>query len=222
MNIDFIPRLTSSGDWATLLFILTFALLTVNRNVFAVRFHDYIRLIYSDKYLKIYKDSSNLKSWFTISMFFIQLISYSFFIHIAMSYLDFSNINSLIDFLKVFNFLTFFILGKYLIEKIIANFFNIEDFTEQYNLIKVNYRTYLGLLILPVLMFLFYTKTQEIIIIYFILSIILLTNLIMYSVILKNHQKLIQKHILYFILYLCTLEIAPYLLIYKLLTTSKF
>ncbi|WP_162497956.1 DUF4271 domain-containing protein [Paenimyroides tangerinum] len=222
MNIDFIPRLTSSGDWATLLFILTFVLLTVNRNVFAMRFNDYIRLIYSDKYLKIYKDSSNLKSWFTISLFFIQLISFSFFIHITLSYLDYSNINSFIDFLKIFNFLTFFIVGKYLIEKIIANFFNINEFTDQYNLIKVNYRTYLGLLILPVSMFLFYTKTQEIYIIYVVLSIILLTNLIMYSVILKNHQKLILKHILYFILYLCTLEIAPYLLIYKLLATSKF
>ena len=53
MNIDFLPRLISSSDWATLLFILSFALLTVNKNVFALRFYDYIRLIYSDKYLKI-------------------------------------------------------------------------------------------------------------------------------------------------------------------------
>lgn len=220
MNIDFIPRITSSGDWATLLFILSLGLLTVNRNVFAVRFHDYIRLLYSDKYLKIYKDPNNLKSWFTISMFFIQLISYTFIILITLSYFDYGNLNSFIDFIKVFNFLTFFILGKYLIEKIIANFFNIEDFSEQYNLIKVNFRTYLGLLLLPISMFLFYSKTQEISIIYVIISIILLTNIIMYTFILKNHQKLILKHLLYFILYLCTLEIAPYLIIYRWFTIS--
>lgn len=215
MNIDFIPRLISTSDWATLLFILTFILLTVNRSVFTLRFHDYIRLIYSDKYLKIYKDSSNLKSWFTISMFIIQLISYSFFIHITLSYLNYNSLDSFIDFLKILNFLTFFIIGKYLIEKIIANFFNIEDFTEHYNLIKINFRTYLGLIIFPITMFLFYTKTQEINIIYIVLFIILITNIIMYGVILKNHQKYIAKHILYFILYLCTLEIAPYLIIYK-------
>ena len=221
MNIDFIPRLTSSADWATLLFILSFALLTVNKNVFAVRFHDYIRLFYSDKYLKIYKDTSNLKSWFTISMFIIQLISYSFIIHIGLSYLDRSEIYSLLDYFKIFNFLTFFILAKFLIEKIIANFFDIEEFIEQYNLIKVNFRTYLGLLILPVAMFLFYNKTHEINTIYIILFTILISNIIMYALILKNHQKLITQHILYFILYLCTLEIAPYLLIYKLFATSK-
>lgn len=221
MNIDFIPRLTSSTDWATLIFILTFGLLTVNRNVFAIRFHDYIRLIYSDKYLKIYKDSSNLKSWFTISMFIVQLISFSFITHIILSYLNYNSLNSFLDFLNIFNFLTFFIVGKYLIEKIIANLFNIEDFIEQYNLIKVNYRTYLSLLILPVSMFLFYSKNQEISIVYIVLAFVLITNLIMFSVILKYLQKSILKHILYFILYLCTLEIAPYLLIYKLLAFSK-
>lgn len=221
MNIDFIPRIISSGDWATLIFILTFGLLTVNRNVFAVRFHDYIRLIYSDKYIKIHKDTNNLKSWFTISMFIVQLISYSFIIHILLSYVNYNSLNSFIDFLKIFNFLTFFILGKYLIEKIVANLFNFENFIEQYNLIKVNYRTYLGLILLPIAMFLFYSKKQEINIIYVLLSIFLITNLIMFSTILKNHQKSIQKHILYFILYLCTLEIAPYLLIYKFLAFSK-
>lgn len=222
MNIEFIPRFTSSSDWATLIFILTFALLTVNRNVFAVRFHDYIRLIYSDKYLKIYKDTNNLKSSFTISMFLIQLISFSFIIHISLSYFNYSNLNSFIDFLNIFNLLTFFILGKYLIEKIIAVFFNIEDFAEQYNLTKVNFRTYLGLIILPISMFLFYTKTQENSLLYIILSILLITNIIMYIVILKNHQKFILKHIFYFILYLCTLEIAPYLILYKWLSISFF
>lgn len=221
MNIDFLPRLISSSDWATLLFILSFALLTVNKNVFALRFYDYIRLIYSDKYLKIYKDPSNLKSWFTISMFVIQLISYSFIIHISLSYLDYSELHSFLDFINVFNVLTFFILGKYLIEKIISNFFDIEDFIEQYNLIKVNFRTYLGLLILPISMFLFYYKTQEINIIYAVFAIILIANIIMYTFILKNHQKFISNHILYFILYLCTLEIAPYLLVYKWLAISK-
>lgn len=221
MNIDFIPRLTSSTDWATLIFILTFGLLTVNRNVFAIRFHDYIRLIYSDKYLKIYKDSSNLKSWFTISMFFVQLISFSFIIHIVLSYLKYNSLNSFLDFLNIFNFLTFFVLGKYLIEKIIAELFNLEEFIEQYNLIKVNYRTYLGLLLLPIGMFLFYSNFQEISIIYILLAFVLIINLIMFGVILKNLQKSILKHILYFILYLCTLEIAPYLLIYKLLAFSK-
>jgi len=220
MHIDLTHRITSSGDWATILFILTLALLTVNKNVFSVRFHDYIRLIYSDKYLKIYKDNNNLMSWFTISMFIVQLISYSFFAHILLSYLKYTNIYSFLDFLKILNLLTFFTLGKYLIEKIISVFFNIEEFTEKYNLIKVNFRSYLALLLLPISMLIFYTKTQEIYVFYIALPIILITNIIMYSFILKNHQKLIQKHIFYFILYLCTLEIAPYLLIYKLVAFS--
>ncbi|MDN3708234.1 DUF4271 domain-containing protein [Myroides ceti] len=214
-ELEFIPRLTQSTDWATLIFLATFILLAVNKNVFSVRFSEYIKLIYSDKYIKIYRDTSNLKSWFTISMFIVQLISFSFIVHIILSTFSIIDFHSFLDFIKVFNFIAFFILAKYLIEKIIAVCFNLEDFAEHYNLLKVNYRTYLGLLLLPVSIVWFYYPVNSQYFAYGLIFIIIAINIGLYFVILKNYEKLILSNIFYFILYLCTLEIAPYLILFK-------
>jgi len=214
-ELEFIPRLTASTDWATLIFFATFVLLAVNKNVFSIRFSEYIKLIYSDKYIKIYRDTSNLKSWFTISMFIVQLVSFSFIVHNILATFSIIDFYSLFDFIKVLNIITFFILAKYLIEKIVAVCFNVEDFAEQYNLLKVNYRTYLGLLLLPVAIVWFYYPVNSMYLAYGVMAIIVLINIALYAVILKNYEKLILSNIFYFILYLCTLEIAPYLIIFR-------
>ena len=215
MKIEFLPRIVQSADWATLLFIATITLLAINKNVFAIRFHEYIKLFYSDKYIKIYRDTANLKSWFTISMFLIQLVSFSFIIHIFLSSLGYVNLYRFLDYLQIFNFFSFFVLLKYLIEKMIAICFDIEEFAEHYNLLKVNYRTYLGLLLLPIAILLFYSPIDDTVVLYITIGLTVLMNIILYWIILKYHQKIINRYFFYFILYLCTLEIAPYLILYK-------
>ena len=74
------PRILESRDWATVLFVLSFAIIAVTKSVFENRFADFANLIYSNKYIKVYKDSSNLKSTFTISLFLVQVISLAFFV----------------------------------------------------------------------------------------------------------------------------------------------
>src|SRR5690606_39672812 len=81
MEIDFLNRYNYSFDWATVLFVLTFATIVVTRLTFARRFEDFIKLAVSNKYLSTYRDTNNLKSGFTISMFFVQMVSLSLFVH---------------------------------------------------------------------------------------------------------------------------------------------
>jgi hypothetical protein len=118
---------------------------------------------------------------------------------------------------QIFTGLTVFILSKFLIEKIIANIFNVEELVELFNLQKVNFRTYLGLLLLPISVVLYYgnfaTKTLFIVII----SILLFVNLLTYFFSLKIYQNILFSKLFYFILYLCALEIAPYYFIYYLI-----
>jgi hypothetical protein len=75
--IELHERITENKDWAALLFVVCLGIVTVNKSISWVRFSEFIRLAYSDKYNKIYRDSSNLKDGFTVSMFFLQLISFS-------------------------------------------------------------------------------------------------------------------------------------------------
>jgi len=220
--LDFVlqPRDIGSKDWATLLFVLSFVLIAVTRGIFENRFIDFSRLAYSDKYIKIYRDGGNLLNWFTIALFVVQVISFAFFIQLSLSFFKIVEKTDWISYIQIITLLGIFILSKYLIEKIIATSFNIEEFSEQFNLQKVSYRTYIGLCILPLNVILFYNETPIDFLIYFTIAAILLINVYTYLVSLKIYQNLIIGKLFYFILYLCALEIAPYYFMYYLFTKT--
>jgi len=215
------PRIIENRDWATLVFIMAFGIIALTKSVYENRFGDFVKLIYSDKYARIYRDSSHLMSMFSISLFFVQIISFSFFIQLLLSHFGYGLKTDWVLFIQIFTFVLYFILSKYLIEKIIATSFNIEELVEQYNLQKVTYRTYIGLILLPIDIVLFYydsiLKNIPLLIFYIILGI----NVLLYLVSIKNYRKEIFSKLFYFILYLCTLEIAPYYFMYYWFTKGS-
>ncbi|MEM8522385.1 DUF4271 domain-containing protein [Flavobacterium sp. PL12] len=215
------PRIIESKDWATVLFVLSFGIIAITKSVFENRFADFTNLIYSNKYIKVYKDNTNLKSGFTLSLFFVQVISLAFFVQITLSYFGYASKTDWLLYIQIFTFLVFFILSKYLIEKIIATSFNIEDFMDQFNLQKVTYRTYIGLFILPFNIILFYYDSFSRNIPLIIIAIILITNALTYLISIKNYQNIIFGKLFYFILYLCALEIAPYYFMYYWFTKGN-
>ena len=220
LAIELHERITESKDWATLLFVLCLGIVTINKSISWVRFSEFIRLAYSSKYNKIYRDSSNLLDGFTVSMFVLQLISFSFFILLVIQQFAASETNTLILYIQIFTLLSVFVLSKFLIEKIIATAFKIEEFTEQFNLLNVNYRTYLSLLLLPINIILFYNPIHSNGFFWVLIGILFTINMITYIVALKLYQNLLIRKIFYFILYLCTLEIAPYYFIYNWFTKN--
>jgi len=125
-----------------------------------------------------------------------------------------------IVYIQIFTFLTVFILSKFLIEKIVATAFKIEEFNEQFNLLKVNYRAYFGFILLPVNIILFYNTFDSKLFFWILLVALFVINITTYIVALKLYQNLLMRKIFYFILYLCTLEIAPYYFIYNWFTKN--
>jgi hypothetical protein len=227
-NLEYHDRALAFTDWATFLFAICFFIIAINRNVFEARFTEFMRLAVSDKYTKIYKDSSNMKSSFTITMFVVQLISFSFFILLVLNHFNYlikTNSNfpvktDLILFIQITTFLGVFILSKYLIEKIIATTFQIEEFIDQFNLLKVSYRTFFGVILLPINLILYYNSFNNNWIYLGLIAILIGFNVITYLITLKTYEKLVRGKIFYFILYLCTLEIAPYYFLYKWITKN--
>ena len=214
LAIQLQERIIESKDWATVLFVLCVGIIAVNKTISSVRFNEFIRLAYSDKYTKIYKDSSNLMSGFTVSMFVLQLFSFSFFTLLVLNQFDKAEKTNGIVYIQIFTFLTVFILSKFLIEKIVATAFKIEEFNEQFNLLKVNYRAYFGFILLPVNIILFYNTFDSKLFFWILLVALFVINITTYIVALKLYQNLLMRKIFYFILYLCTLEIAPYYFLY--------
>jgi hypothetical protein len=213
-------RILVNKDWATILFVLALAIIALNKSVFAIRFNEFIKLGYSDKYNKVYKDTNNLLNWFTISMFIIQLISFSFFILLLLSYFNYTKTDNYITYIQIITFLFVFVLSKFLIEKIVGSAINSENLVDQFNLIKTNYRAFLGFVLLPVNVILYYNSWPIKEVFYVILGIFLLYNVFTYYFLVKTYQKIIIGKLFYFILYLCTLEIAPYYFMYYWVTKN--
>jgi hypothetical protein len=215
------PRITETNDWVTLVFIMALGIVAITKSVHENRFEDFTKLIFSDKYIRIYRDSSHLMGMFSISLFFVQIISFSFFIQILLDHFGYGLKTDWVLFIQIFTFIIYFILSKFLIEKIIGTTFKIEEFIEQYNLQKVTYRTYVGLVLLPIDIILFYygsiLKNIPLIVLY---SIVVL-NILLYVYSIKNYRKEIFGKLFYFILYLCTLEIAPYYFMYYWFTKGS-
>lgn len=217
-KIELIPRVVENKDWITILFLLSVTIVVITKTAFENRFSDFINLLFSNKYLKVYKDSSNLMTWFTILLFVVQLLSLSLFVQLVLTYFGYTTKTNWITYIQIFTFLSFFVLSKFLIEKIIATSFDIESFIEQFNLFKVSYRTYIGLVLLPVNMVLYYTDflNKQVIIVVF--GILLIINTMTYLASLRNCQNLLFSKMFYFILYICALEIAPYYFMYYAIT----
>ncbi len=159
-------------------------------------------------------------SGFNILLYTINIISFSFFIQIILSHFGYGTKTDWILFVRIFTLLNIFILSKFLIEKIIATTFGIEEIIEQFNLQKVTFRTYIGLLLLPISIILFYGNYTTNSLIIVIISILLIINLLTYLISLKIYQNLVFGKLFYFILYLCALEIAPYYFIFYLITKN--
>jgi hypothetical protein len=212
------PRIIENKDWATALFLMSFALIVFSKNLFETRFYHFVRLLISDKYTKIYRENNHVVSGFTILLFITNIISLSFFIQLIFHHLGYGAKTDWVLFVQIVTFLTVFILSKYLIEKIIATTFGLEEVIETFNLQKVNFRTYLGMLLLPITGVLYYNDFLSNSLIYTLIAILLIINILTYVFSLKNFQNVIISKLFYFILYLCALEIAPYYFLYYWVT----
>ena len=213
-------RIIENKDWATILFVLSFAIIAITKSVFKNRFVDFTNLMYSDKYSNVYRDSSSVKRGFIISLFVVQIVSLAFFFQLLLPFFGYALKTDWILYIQIITILTFFILAKFLIEKIIAIAFDIEEFVEQFGLQKLIFRTYIGLFVLPINVVLFYNDNISRNFLILLAFVLLGLTILSYLVSIKIYHKIIFSKLFYFILYLCALEIAPYYFMYYWFTKS--
>ena len=73
-------RILENKDWAALVFVLCMLFVALTKSAFENKFSDFKNLIISEKYIKTYRDSSHLMTWFTFLLFIVQILTFSFFI----------------------------------------------------------------------------------------------------------------------------------------------
>jgi hypothetical protein len=108
-------------------------------------------------------------------------------------------------------------LMKTCIEKLIGSIFDIETIINKYIFTKLSYRNFISLFLI-VLNFIFYFSVEPTMLLLFIFSgLIVVLNLFILFINYKNYRSLIFSNFFYFLLYICALEISPYLILYKVI-----
>lgn len=212
MNPEF--RNIISLDWLTLLLIFSVLLLVLAKYFFKSSFSTFFILPFNNKYLALSKKKGRLFNWFHVLLTLFQLLNMTLFVFLADNVLSGTSIDSYpVIFWVILFIVVGFILFKIILQ--LGNGYFFENLSLMNDLIfeKLTYFNYGATIAFLGNVILLYVAQDSKAVVYTILVLILFINLIGLITILRNHQKLIIGNILYFILYLCTLEISPLVIV---------
>jgi len=207
-----------SNEWFTVLIVLSISILAFAKAAFSSRFNDFLWVIGNSKYLKIYSKDQKFIDQFDGLLFLNLIISSALFYFIWYNTFFDPLIFDIVLFIKILVGVGAIILIKVLFERLVGSLFEIDSIIDSYVFQKTNYKNYIGLILLPINIILIFAVQPSEVIIYIILIFLFIINLVGFIASFKMHQKLILNNLFYFILYLCALEIAPYVILYKILS----
>ena len=216
MNV--IPRDVPNWDWITLILFSSLVIITVGKYFFKSSFFSFLMLPFNNKYLTLNKKKGKLVNGFHILLTISQVINISLFIFLSRNRLlerdPGANIS---EFWIVTGLVLGFILVKIILQ--LGNGFFFENHTLMLDLIfeKLTYFNYAGLIAFVANIFLMYIAKGNIPAVYAIFILLVIVNLVGLGNMFRHHQKLIVPNLFYFILYLCTLEIAPLVILISFL-----
>ncbi len=209
-----------SDSLFTILMVTGFFAIAVAKSIAPKRFNDFLLVLVNSKYLKIYSRDQKFLDYHDALLFLNLIITASIFSLICIEHLFSAIPTNLTLLVKLLFGVTAFILAKVLLERLIASLFEIDAMVDDYLFQKISYKNYIGLILLPVNALLTYSLTPSKVLLQGILILILLLNTSGLITTFKGYQNEIKKNLFYFILYLCALEIAPYIVIYSIFSAS--
>lgn len=206
-------RAIDSNQLITVLLLLCLCFLAIAKLLDTKRFHDFTTLMSNPKYLNIYLREQKFIDLFDSFLFLNFIISLGIFIGFsAQTFAPKFNISANILF-KLIAGVGFFILIKILVQRLVGSLFEMDKLIDHYLFQKTSFNHFLGLILLPVNLLLTYSLIPSPVVIYVIggcLALIVISGLLSS---IKANQGIIKNNLFYFILYLCTLEIAPYIIL---------
>ena len=204
------------NDWYTTIIIASLAIIAVAKLINPIRFVGFMKLIGNSNYLRIHFKDHRFFDPFDVFLFINFCLNAVLTGILTYSYLEPNAVLSYIDFIKLVIILGLGLLIKVLIELAVGYLFEIGKILHSYVFQKISVLNFLGVLLLPLnslLVFSFPGQPSLLVITLAISSLIILIGLFKS---IKSYQKLLINNLFYFILYLCTLEIGPYVILCKL------
>ena len=217
--MQYLDRIYTSQDWITLLLLCCIVITTIVKIAYPLRFQEFLKLPLSNKYFFVFGKNDPIYHLFNVLLFIPQAICVALLLYKVIAW---QNPTILIStsflFIKILGGFTGFVVAKIIVEKTIGIVFKIENIIDQYVHQKLSYRNLMSILFLIMLFVVAYITpiNKEIILLFCITTIVINAIALFYSY--KTNGKLIITNFFYFILYLCALEISPYIILYKVFT----
>lgn len=214
-------RIVFSPDWLTIVFLVILLLIAVIKNNFSEQLSSLFSLLYSDKY---YSDFGKVKPliWnnFNILFFLIFILVSAVMIYYSLNaYVNDSFRFDLGYFLKILAGVLIYLVLRYTFEVILSSLFEIFEEYKFFSFVKLSNLFLISVYLLPVLLFITYVNSSQYVI-FIGAALIFLALVILFRYIKAiQYDRINFSNIFYLFLYLCALEIAPIILIYKLIVS---
>lgn len=208
------------NDWFTVFFVICLGLLATAKFIYSKRFNESLTVLINSNYHKIYIKEQSFINLFDGLLFGNLVISLVVFFHIILSV--FYGYDQSVDFqlyYKLFIIIGAIILIKVFIDRLVGSLFDIDELMNIYVFQKITFKNLIGIILLPINILLIFTINPSKSIIFIIISLVFILNIIGFLTTVTNHLKAIKSNLFYFILYLCALEIGPYVILYKVLNS---
>jgi hypothetical protein len=204
----------STADWITIVLFSSLLFIVIAKSLFYGRFLNFIILPFNNKYVFMYNKKDKLLNWFHVFFTIFQLLNFSLFLYLARNILVTGGDKSYpVIYLIILGLLIIFLLTKIFLQLGNGFVFNNGKNISEYIFKKLSYLNYSSLVMFLANIMLTYVSIGSKTVLFISIFIIILINAVGWFTILKNHQKYITSHFFYFILYLCALEIAPFVII---------
>jgi Domain of unknown function (DUF4271) len=214
--MDYTARTWENLDWVTLVLLGCLACYSLTKHLYPKRFQEFTLLPITNKYFLVLGKGSEIKHPFNILLFVPQVLLVSLFIFLFLKVSQESAIDRpLLVFFQICIGYAVLVLSKFMIEKLVGAIFNFETLIDSYLYQKLSYRNLLAVLFFAGNIVFFYIIEPSTPALLIFIGLIMLLNVISLFYSYKTNTKIIFSHLSYFILYLCALEIAPYIILYK-------
>ncbi|MDT0553663.1 DUF4271 domain-containing protein [Urechidicola vernalis] len=208
------------GDWITAAFLLIFLLLVVAKYIYKERLLELTFVLFNKRYLINYRnEQGDFYNLFYILLFSVQILALSLLIYLTAHYIDVDNRIASIPFLflKIIGVLICYFLIRHLIGMFLGQVFQLKKAQEKLAFVKISYLFSVSILILPFLIFAYYVNSYGLLAFRLLIVVLSILLIMRYVFTLKFNKSVVLGGLFYFILYLCALEIAPLLLIFKII-----
>ncbi len=203
-----------SNDWMTLVLLLLFGVLFLINIVDSAKFKEILFSLFKISFLEQEIDDNYqfINGFQLLFSFFSVVVLSLVFFDIKVVYFG-VNWSIFEGFFKVFLGLLGYFLLKNLVEFVLVYLFFLKRKITYFMISKTNYFFAISVYIFFVLLLKQYAHLNPVFIYYFA-GFLFLVSFIIYLI---NNKNLILNHLFYFILYICALEIAPLLIVFKLM-----